>query len=59
MGGRHMDGSLSVSFNLKLARLLNAHELTGVKGIDWFVKMPKRKGKDIIQDKRLGCSEPQ
>ena len=33
-----------------------AHEL---KGIDRFVKMPKRKGKDIIEDIRLGCSEPQ
>ena len=36
-----------------------AHELTEVKGIDKFLRMSKRNGKDIIEDIRLGCSEPQ
>ena len=31
----------------------------GQKGTDRFVAMSKGKGKDIVKDIRLGCSEPQ
>ena len=31
----------------------------GQKGIDRFSEMSKGKGKDIVKDIRLGCSEPQ
>ena len=44
-----MDGSLT-QFSFETGKV--AHELTGVEGIDRFMKMAKRKGNDNTEDSR-------
>ena len=54
MGERHGWFSICL-FSFETEKV--AYEWTGIKGIDRFVKMSKRKGKDITEDIRLGWSE--